>query len=146
MLKFKVKRAVMDVESTGMPEVKLETAIISDQGSAFDKIAAINQAVLKLNDLDFDELEDRPVSMARPHEFARTTNSLNVEFARSIEGESAHSRVWRTVHQTLECMGPGMDFSALSIWLDRKLYELDLTPAPIGDRGDKGVPGGQSND
>lgn len=146
MLKFKVTRAVMDAKSVGKTEVKLETVVMSDQGSAFDKIAAINQAIMKLNDLDFDELDDRPVSMARPHEFAMTTNSLNDVAAMEIEGESAHSRVWRTIHQTLEYMGPGMDFSALIIWLDKKLYELDLTPAPIGDRGDKGVPGGQSDD
>lgn len=146
MLKFKVTRAVMDAKSVGKTEVKLETVVMSDHDSAFDKIAAINQAIMKLNDLDFDELEDRPVSMARPQEFARTTNSLNGEFARSIKEESSHERVWRAINQSLAYMGPGMDFSALSIWLDRKLYELDLTPAPIGDRGDKGVPGGQSDD
>lgn len=146
MLKFKVTRAVMDAKSVGKTEVKLETVVMSDRDSAFDKIAAINQAILKLNDLDFDELDDRSVSMARPHEFAMTTNSLNDVAAMEIEGGSAHSRVWRAIHQTLEYMGPGMDFSALNIWLDKKLHELDLTPAPIGDRGDKGVPGGQSDD
>lgn len=146
MLEFKVTGALIDTKINDKTKVTIETVVMSDHDSTFTKVAAINQAIMKLNDLDFDELDDRPVSMARPHEFAMTTNSLNDEFARSIEGESAHSRVWRTVHQTLECMGPGMDFSALSIWLDKKLYELDLTPAPIGDRGDKGVPGGQSDD